>query len=79
MTPPTGWPPWKKSLLWGRRFPSGNSSSAPTFPPFTGRAVLNEGPLVHLDPHVPLDVARTFIEELIVATRRVLIHGWTMG
>jgi len=26
---------------------------------------LNEGPLIHRDPHVPLDAARSFIEELM--------------
>src|SRR3984893_18547088 len=55
-----------KSLLWGDEIPIGKFFERPDVPTLHGaEPVLNEGPLVHLDPKVPPDVARSFIEELM--------------
>src|ERR1700693_763399 len=49
----------EKYLLWGEVIPIGR------FFALNDRPVLNDGPLVHQDLRVLLDVARTFIEELM--------------
>src|SRR4030088_1617804 len=55
----------EKSLLWGDEIPIGKFFERIDVPTLHGaEPVLNEGPLVHLDPKVPPDVARSFIEEL---------------
>src|SRR6201993_1308414 len=61
---------WKaaieKSLLWGEEIPIGKFFESPDVPTLHGaEPVLNEGPLVHRDPRVPPDIARSFIEELM--------------
>jgi len=56
----------EKSLLWGDEIPIGKFFERTDVPTLHGaEPVLNEGPLVHLDPKVPPDVARSFIEELM--------------
>ncbi len=56
----------EKSLLWGEEIPIGKFFERTDVPTLHGaEPVLNEGPLIHRDPHVPLDVARSFIEELM--------------
>src|SRR5438876_5007312 len=56
----------EKSLLWGEEIPIGKFFERTDVATLHGaEPVLNEGPLVHLDPRVPLDVARSFIEELM--------------
>ena len=55
----------EKSLVWGDEIPIGKFFERTGVPTLHGaELVLNEGPLVHRDPGVPLDVARSFIEEL---------------
>lgn len=55
-----------KSLLWGEEIPIGKFFERTDVPTLHGaEPVLNEGPLVHRDPRVPADVARSFIEELM--------------
>jgi 2-oxoglutarate ferredoxin oxidoreductase subunit beta len=55
-----------KSLLWGEEIPIGKFFERTDVPTLHGaEAVLNDGPLVHRDPRVPADVARSFIEELM--------------
>jgi 2-oxoglutarate ferredoxin oxidoreductase subunit beta len=55
----------EKSLVWGDEIPIGKFFERTDMPTLHGaEPVLNEGPLVHRDPGVPLDVARSFIEEL---------------
>jgi 2-oxoglutarate ferredoxin oxidoreductase subunit beta len=56
----------EKSLLWGEEIPIGKFFERADVPTLHGaEPVLNEGPLVHRDPKVPPDVARSFIEELM--------------
>jgi 2-oxoglutarate ferredoxin oxidoreductase subunit beta len=56
----------EKSLLWDDEIPIGKFFERTDVPTLHGaEPVLNEGPLVHLEPRVPLDVARSFIEELM--------------
>jgi 2-oxoglutarate/2-oxoacid ferredoxin oxidoreductase subunit beta len=55
-----------KSLLWDEEIPIGKFFERTDVPALhAAEPVLNEGPLVERDPRVPLDVARTFIEELM--------------
>ena len=61
---------WKaameKSLLWGEEIPIGKFFERTDVPSLhVAEPVLNEGPLVHRDPRVSPDVARSFIEELM--------------
>jgi len=56
----------EKSLLWGEEIPIGRFFERTDVPSLhASEPVLNEGPLVHQDPRVPPEVARTFIEELM--------------
>jgi 2-oxoglutarate ferredoxin oxidoreductase subunit beta len=56
----------EKSLLWGEEIPIGRFFERTDVPSLhTAECVLNAGPLVHQHPRVALDVARTFIEELM--------------
>jgi 2-oxoglutarate ferredoxin oxidoreductase subunit beta len=56
----------EKSLLWGDEIPIGKFFERTDVPTLHGaEPVLNEGPLVHRDPSVPADMARSFIEELM--------------
>jgi 2-oxoglutarate ferredoxin oxidoreductase subunit beta len=56
----------EKSLLWGDEIPIGKFFERTDVPTLHGaEPVLNEGPLVGLEPRVPSDVARSFIEELM--------------
>jgi len=56
----------EKSLLWGEEIPIGRFfERTDVLSLHASEPVLQEGPLVHQDPRVPLDVARTFIEELM--------------
>src|ERR1700726_3435861 len=56
----------ERSLLWGEEIPIGKFFERTDGPPLHGaESVLNEGPLVHLDPKVPPEVGRSFIEELM--------------
>jgi 2-oxoglutarate ferredoxin oxidoreductase subunit beta len=56
----------EKSLLWGEEIPIGKFFERTDVPTLHGaEPVLNEGPLVHGDPKVPPDAARSFIEELM--------------
>lgn len=64
---PTNWVgAMERSLVWGDEIPIGRFFERNDVPTLHGNdPVLNEGPLVHRDPHVPPDVARSFIEELM--------------
>jgi 2-oxoglutarate/2-oxoacid ferredoxin oxidoreductase subunit beta len=56
----------EKSLLWGEEIPIGKFFERRDLPTLhEAEPVLNEGPLVHRDPRVPPEVARSFIEELM--------------
>jgi 2-oxoglutarate/2-oxoacid ferredoxin oxidoreductase subunit beta len=56
----------EKSLLWGEEIPIGKFFERADVPTLhEAEPVLNEGPLVHRDPRVPPDLARSFIEELM--------------
>ena len=56
----------EKSLLWGEEIPIGKFFKRTDLPSLhAAEPVLNEGPLVHRDPRVPADVARSFVEELM--------------
>ena len=56
----------EKSLLWGDEIPIGKFFERTDLPSLHGaEPVLNEGPLVQLDPRVPPDIARSFVEELM--------------
>lgn len=56
----------EKSLLWGEEIPIGRFFERTDVPSLhASEPVLDEGPLVHQDPRVPPEVARTFIEELM--------------
>jgi 2-oxoglutarate ferredoxin oxidoreductase subunit beta len=55
----------EKSLLWDDEIPIGKFFERTDIPALhEAEPVLSEGPLVRLDPRVPPDVARSFIEEL---------------
>ena len=55
-----------KSQLWGEEIPIGKFFERTDLPTLHGaEPVLDEGPLVHQDPRVTSDVARSFIEELM--------------
>jgi len=64
---PTAWTAaMEKSLLWGEEIPIGKFFQRTDLPALHGaEPVLNDGPLVHRDPRVPLDIARLFVEELM--------------
>ena len=56
----------EKSLLWGEEIPIGKFFERTDVPSLhAAEPVLSEGPLVRLDPRVPQDAARGFIEELM--------------
>lgn len=56
----------EKSLIWGEEIPIGKFFERTDVPALhEAEPVLNEGPLVHRDPRVPQDVARSFVEELM--------------
>lgn len=56
----------EKSLIWGEEIPIGKFFERTDVPALhEAEPVLNEGPLVHRDPRVPPDVARSFVEELM--------------
>jgi 2-oxoglutarate ferredoxin oxidoreductase subunit beta len=56
----------EKSLLWGDEIPIGKFFERTDIPALhEAEPVLNGGPLIHLEPRVPPDVARSFIEELM--------------
>ena len=56
----------ERSLIWGEEIPIGKFFERTDVPPLHGaEPVLDAGPLVDHDPHVPADVARSFIEELM--------------
>ena len=55
-----------KSLLWGEEIPIGKffeRNDVPTL--HASEPVVNDGPLVHKDPHVPPAASKAFIEELM--------------
>ena len=64
---PTDWAAaMEKSLVWGEEIPIGKLFERTDVPTLHGaEPVLSEGPLVHSDPRVPSDVARSFVEELM--------------
>jgi 2-oxoglutarate ferredoxin oxidoreductase subunit beta len=56
----------EKSLLWGDKIPIGKFFERTDVSTLHGaEQVLNEGPLVHRDPRVLPEIARSFIEELM--------------
>ena len=56
----------EKSLLWGEEIPIGRFFERTDLPSLhAAEPVLSEGPLVHQDPRVPSEVARSFVEELM--------------
>jgi len=56
----------EKSLLWGDEIPIGKFFERTDLPALhAAEPVLDAGPLVHSDPHIPPDVARSFVEELM--------------
>jgi 2-oxoglutarate/2-oxoacid ferredoxin oxidoreductase subunit beta len=56
----------EKSLLWGEEIPIGRFFERTDVPALhESEPVLNDGPLVHQESRVSLEVARTFIEELM--------------
>ena len=56
----------EKSLLWGEEIPIGRFFERTDLPSLhAAEPVLSEGPLVHQDPRVPPEVARSFVEELM--------------
>jgi len=55
-----------KSLLWGEEIPIGKFFERTDVPTLhASEPVVNEGPLVHRDLHVPPAAAKAFIEELM--------------
>jgi len=55
-----------KSLLWDEQIPIGKFFERTDLPSLhEAEPVLNAGPLVHADPRIPLDLARSFVEELM--------------
>jgi 2-oxoglutarate/2-oxoacid ferredoxin oxidoreductase subunit beta len=56
----------EKSLLWGEEIPIGRFFERTDVPSLhEAEPVLNDGPLVYQETRVPLEVARTFVEELM--------------
>jgi 2-oxoglutarate ferredoxin oxidoreductase subunit beta len=56
----------EKSLLWGDEIPIGKFFERTDLPSLHGaEPVLSEGPLIHREPRVPADIARSFVEELM--------------
>jgi 2-oxoglutarate ferredoxin oxidoreductase subunit beta len=56
----------EKSLLWGEEIPIGKFFERTDLPSLHGaEPVLSEGPLFQREPHIPPDVARSFVEELM--------------
>ena len=56
----------EQSLIWGEEIPIGKFFERTDLPALhAAEPVLNEGPLVHRDPRVLPDVARSFVEELM--------------
>jgi 2-oxoglutarate ferredoxin oxidoreductase subunit beta len=56
----------EKSLLWGEEIPIGKFFERTDVPSLHGaEPVLNDGPLISRDLRVPVDAARSFIEELM--------------
>ena len=64
---PTDWAAaMEKSLLWDEVIPIGKFFERTDLPSLhAAEEVLKEGPLVHRDPRVPSEVARSFVEELM--------------
>jgi 2-oxoglutarate ferredoxin oxidoreductase subunit beta len=55
-----------KSLLWGEEIPIGKFFERTNVPSLhAAEPVLNGGPLVHANAHIPLEVTRSFVEELM--------------
>ncbi|HEY6764997.1 MAG TPA: hypothetical protein VI386_09500 [Candidatus Sulfotelmatobacter sp.] len=55
-----------KSLLWGEEIPVGKFFERTDVPSsHAAEPVLNGGPLVHADERIPLEVTRSFAEELM--------------
>jgi len=55
-----------KSLLWGEEIPIGKFFERTAVPSLhAAEPVLNGGPLVHADARIPLEVTRSFVEELM--------------
>jgi 2-oxoglutarate ferredoxin oxidoreductase subunit beta len=55
-----------KSLLWDEEIPIGKFFERTDVPSLHGaEPVLNRGPLVHADARIPLEVTRSFVEELM--------------
>jgi len=55
-----------KSILWGDEIPIGKFFERTDVPSLhAAEPVLDEGPLVHRDPRVPVEMARSFLEELM--------------
>ena len=56
----------ERSLEWGDEIPIGKFFERDDVPTLHGaEPVLNAGPLVHQDAHIPADIARGFVEELM--------------
>jgi 2-oxoglutarate/2-oxoacid ferredoxin oxidoreductase subunit beta len=56
----------EKSLLWGEEIPIGKFFERTDIPSLHGaEPILNEGPLISRDLRVPVEAARSFIEELM--------------
>jgi 2-oxoglutarate ferredoxin oxidoreductase subunit beta len=56
----------EKSLLWGAEIPIGRFFERTDVPSLhEAEPVLNAGPLLHGDGRIPVDVARSFVEELM--------------
>ena len=56
----------EKSLLWGDEIPIGKFFERTDIPALhEAEPVLNSGPLVKREAHIPPDVARSFIEDLM--------------
>ncbi len=56
----------EKSLLWGEEIPIGKFFERTDVPSLHGaEPVLNDGPLISRDLRVPVDAARSFIDELM--------------
>jgi len=56
----------EKSLLWGDEIPIGKFFERNDLPSLhAAEPVVNERPLVQADAHIPRDVARSFVEELM--------------
>jgi 2-oxoglutarate ferredoxin oxidoreductase subunit beta len=56
----------EKSLLWGDEIPIGLFFERTDVPAaHEAEPVLKSGPLVHQDTRIPVDVARSFVDELM--------------